>query len=215
MKVDNFLSGITLDTLNPSYEQCLDLLDLRIETFRGFAEIEEGRGFVQPKASFSTSKGQEMLRILLFRVIEEASESYDSVDLTHAKEEAIDAVNYLMSALLLDTAFFSREVLAADLLHVAEAVFGSRGHVRVSTTIGQMSLGSLSYHIAGTLADTFRNRAWMEQSQAPYFEGAITAREVFRKVLVILLQVFESWEEFYKFFTAKDMVLQFRLSTKY
>jgi hypothetical protein len=120
-----------------------------------------------------------------------------------------------MSALLLDTTFFSREIIAQDLAEVGLAVFGTRGQPRPTQPINQLSLGSISYHIAGTLADTFRNRAWMEQSQSPYFEGAVIAREVFRKVLVILLRVFESWQEFSSFFQAKDCVLQFRLSTRY
>lgn len=190
-------------------ETALKMVEARRKTFLGFAAREQERGLIEPSVSFSTSQGQEMLRIMLFRVLEEVSESFEAIDKQHRQEEAIDALNYLMSALMLDPGFIQDQYMANLLIQAAEK--SPMNSFVWSTGV----LGEVTYAIAGRLGDTLRNRAWMEHTQQLYFEGFNAVVEVFIEVAAWLLNTFESWDEFYRMYMAKDAVLQFRLETKY
>lgn len=210
-KVDDFFSKIGEIPFEDPFEW-IPLLEMRHQTFLGFANIEQAKGFVAPKASFSTSRGQEMLRILLFRVIEECVESFQSTERTHLLEEAIDALNYLLSAAMLDPRVFTPESLS-NLCHSSwnQVQLQMLWKSRLTTE----DLGLISISLSGDLTDSFRNRAWMNNSQAIQFEGNEIMAIALKAVMIKLFSLFTDWSEFYRFYIAKDMVLQFRLNTSY
>lgn len=219
MKVDDVF-GEVLEEGIPLYEtfgtqEIIKLLELRKATFTGFAALEKDQGFITPTVNFSTSKGQEMLRIMLFRVIEECVESFESVDPNHIKEEAIDAMNYLLSALMLDHTLFPAHRLADHMLLWSKEVYEPSNLYRLNQPLTEHDISAISICIGGKLADTFRNRAWMNRAQTTLFEGYYAFVEAAKLIMGKLFTTFSSWEEFYTFFVAKDKVLQFRLKSRY
>lgn len=192
-----------------NYDTWFHFLEMRHATFRGFAELEKREGFVRPTIPISTAAGQEVLRILFFRVLEELSESFLSNDEAHRKEELIDATNYLLSTALLDGDLIRIEQFAMKL-----AVQGEKTRY-TSAVMGIEELGQITVMVGGHLADTFRNRAWMRGAQDLYFSGvAVYYREVLN-IMDLILGGFASFQEFAAYYIAKDHVLQFRLKSGY
>ena len=189
----------------------LDLLERRRRTFTGFAEIEKNQGFIQPTISLSTARGQDTERLLAFRVIEEAQESISAISTEHRSEEAIDAINYLVSLLLLDANVTPPDE-AVNCVFKGITEYFSFPHSRKLELI---DLGSLSQWLAGDLAEVLRNRTWMHNAQDIYFSHANVIYEVIQQCLYILLAPFPDWDTFWKYYVAKDLVLQFRLDTGY
>lgn len=204
-----------------------ELIVRRRDTYTGFAEIETSRGVLQPSVSLNTSRGQEMLRVLFFRVIEEAVESYMADDPMHVKEEAIDAINYLWSTLIIDPARFSIDSAAqiiydvfargVEVTHVTSLQpFGAGGYsVYHNYTLDHEDLGQIAIWVAGDVGDLMRNRAWMTNSQDIYFQGTEQLKIAVQRVTARLSEVFSNWDEFYRYYVAKDEVLKFRLRTHY
>lgn len=193
-------------------EVWMNLIHLRSETFDGFARIEESKGLLRRTVNVNTSHGQDLLRILWFRVLEECAESYLAVDIAHQKEEAIDAMNYLMSTALIDQSLMKPEALGALLAFAAREVFTSDhrpGCMRL------VDLGAITKMVCGDLADTFRNRAWTNEAQDIYFAGLTTLINVIKEVAEILFSQFDSFSDFWQYYVAKDNVLKFRLATNY
>jgi hypothetical protein len=190
------------------------LLSRREATFRGFAELEENNGLIKPKVNINTAKGQELHRLMLFRVLEELSESYESIDPMHRREEAIDAFNYLLSFMMLDPLAFSRTDLVANLNSLSYRVF-DQDPLLLDQPLTLPILGQLTYSIAGRVPDFFRNRAWMNNPQHPYFEGHALVLAIFAETSCAIFSIFPDWDTFYRLFVAKDEVLQFRLRTRY
>jgi len=212
MKVDDYLEGIYVPFL--SIETVNELLVKRNLTFLAFASIENQKGFVKPTVSFSSSQGQEMLRIMLFRTLEEVVEASEAKANNHVLEELIDALNYLMSALMLDQEYFTIErmtELTYDILNNQRWIT----FVPEDIVVSDHSILYILHLIMGRMAETFRNRAWMNQTQQTFFHGYEEAGQVYQRILHTFLVHFDSWETFYKFFVAKDNVLQFRLNSKY
>lgn len=218
--VDHYFKDVLPNTqpvfdLLTSRQMTTTMIELRDATFTGFAALEVEKGFVKPSVNFSTSHGQEMFKIMLFRVIEECAESIQGNDETHRKEEAIDALNYLLSAIMLDRDLFPVDTIAGYLFEAAYKTFVSYPHFMLNRPLEISDLGLISYKIGAELADTFRNRAWMSNPQAIYFEGMDTVEKTFNLICVRLMQCFSTWQEFQMYYLAKDAVLQFRLKTKY
>lgn len=185
------------------------LWELRSTTWKGFAEIEAKNGIVKPKVSLNTSYGQEVTRVILFRILEEASESILAEDIKHKKEELIDALNYLMSVFLLDKDCPSGRVLAELFTMISE------DRVKWGSTFTTEQLGTCTLLLTGILPDKFRNRAWMNQAQDFYFSGRDVLTSTLLESASLMLSAFDDHMDFMKYFVAKDRVLQFRLQSKY
>ena len=212
MKVDDYLQEIP--EVRFSLDEVRAIVKLRDKTFRAFASIEKNNGFIRPSVSFSTSQGQEMLRIMLFRVLEEVIESSESKARLHIQEELIDALNYFMSALMIDHHYFTIDQVSALTFTTImnHSTWLEPGTIEPPT---YYNIYRVSYLICGRMAETFRNRAWMNQTQQSFFHGYLNAAECYTEFLSFILDYFSSWEEFHRLFVAKDMVLQFRLESKY
>ncbi len=184
-----------------------NILDRREKTFLGFLEVEKEKGFLKP-SSIHLPQTQDMVRILLFRTLEEFSEAIMAEDMKHHKEEIIDALNFLYSIYFLDTSYLERESVMGMLLDFSREKFFMWDKLDI------MDLGNLTYY-CGQFGDYLRNRSWMNQPQDLYFNGSAELLMLFRKITVIAFSAFESFDDFYRYYVAKDEVLQFRIRSKY
>jgi len=200
------------ETVTSSEQVWYDMIVRRWNTFSEFASIESRNGYLQPTIRFATAKGQELVRMIMFRVLEEFAESILAKEEAHWKEELIDGLNYLMVIPLLDADICSMKDLA-KICH-DQTPQRSAGLYYNSQWTASV-LGHVTTMLAGELADTFRNRAWMNQAQDIYFSGAEVLLDKFATVLYLVVHSFESFDEFWRYFIAKDEVLQFRLRSKY
>lgn len=207
MNIEDVIEAVAVAPLALGTVQAM--MEMRRKTFLGFARIEEVQGFVKPSVSFSTSHGQEMLRILLFRCIEELGEADMSVDEKHYKEELIDSVNYLLSAVMLDPTIFTPSEVAAFVYEAA------RTGMFEGQRISEGNFWAMTRILSGKIGDSLRNRAWMSSPQDSYFAGRGEIVDALMFVLGHIFWAFRGWEEFYSYFIAKDVVLQFRLKSAY
>lgn len=182
-----------------------ELMNRRFTTFQGFAEIESSKGFVQPKVNLSTTRGQETIRLLSFRVLEELGEAHLSVDPDHYYEELIDAFNYLVSLTFLEGK------IQPELLVQLEASTKAIG--KHQSRMNFALIGYCTVELGGKLGDFLRNRPWMNQPQNTYFDGDLV--KLIKTTLDSILSLFPDQVTFYRYFCAKDSVLQFRLRSKY
>ena len=184
-----------------------DIFQRREDTFLGFLKVEAEKGFLKP-SSIHLSQTQDMVRILLFRTLEEFSEALDADDIKHHQEEIIDALNFLYSIYFLDTSYLNGDDIIRELMSYipASAFYGD------ILTIND--LGQLTYY-CGEFGDYLRNRSWMNQPQDLYFNGSVELLKLFRKVTTIAFRAFKNFDEFYRFYVAKDEVLKFRIRSKY
>ncbi len=201
----------------PTQEIWIDLLRRRLITFKGFAAIEERRsGFLSPTVRVSSVKGQEAIRLLAFRFFEELGEAHDSKDPDHFYEELIDALNYFLSIFLLEE--------KPDIPALAEQIMSAEIHfLKIPTKIGKIegtTFRNISAEIIGRmvlrfsiLGDFLRNRAWMNHSQSTYFDGDLW--ELLQYCFIGVLERFPDFPTFWKYYVAKDNVLQFRLRSQY
>lgn len=185
------------------------LLDLRAITYKGFASIEAEKGLLKPVGSLNSAMGQEMARMLLFRILEEMGESHDSIDPDHIKEEAIDAVNYLLSLHAIDPDVVSRERLIPALMSAADDV--DRGwHFSLSATdIGETTIDF------SRIGDLLRNRAWMNNAQDTYFSGPYQLIRTIQVTMSKLIHTCADFDDFVRFYVTKNDVLMFRLRSNY
>lgn len=183
------------------------LIEFRRQTWTGFASIEAERGFVKPKVSPATSQGQEIIRILCFRVLEELAEAFTSEDRDHYMEELIDAFNYLLSIFLLSGK--QSPDLPEYLYSVSAGALGSRRGKKIQQT----DLGYVTVILGAELGDLLRNRAWMNNSQNTYFDGDLF--KILEPIFILIWSFFDDYVSFWQYFVAKDSVLQFRLKSKY
>ena len=180
-------------------------MNLRFETFKGFATIEAEKGFVRPIVNLSSTHGQETLRLLAFRVIEELGEAHLSQDPDHYYEELIDALNYLLSLTLLEGKI--QPELLTQLEASTKAIGKHTGRMNFAT------VGYCSVELGGKMGDFLRNRPWMNQAQSTYFDGDLV--KLIKTTLDTILSLFPDSATFYRYFVAKDSVLQFRLKSRY
>lgn len=200
-----------------SEQAIYEMLLKRQEAFRGFASIEKSRGFIQPMASVNTSDGQEILRLLMFRVIEECTESYAAIEPAHIKEEAIDAINYLWAIPVLDPSHWRLNEVAKSLhqLFLSPAQTTRLTWPPVTSMLTFYDIANVSIWLAGDVGDVLRNRSWMQNPQDVFFAGKSGLDLSIMRVTYTLFRLFENWDEFSRYYDAKHEVLMFRLRSKY
>lgn len=185
------------------------LLAMRQQSYTGFARLEEEQGFLSPQTSLATRKGQEMVRILLLRGIEEFLEAIHSDCREHRLEELIDAINYWWSLAIIDSTV-DRTPLAIQL---------QRGLTedRHTQPEGWELMNDLQNLLISMhpLFEKLRNRAWQNTAQSTYFDGVPELASFLRFTAAVVVSYFEDWREFYRYYVAKDRVLRFRLRSKY
>lgn len=214
MNINHFLPRFSDEpfVLTPAF--AAELLARRQSTFRAFAELEAKKGIGSTTVSLNTARGQDILRLILFRVIEETVESFSANEAPHIKEEAIDAINYLWSLLILDPEKISDErarIVIFDSLLAAENI-GVYGSI---SRFFRDDIATITIQLAGDLCDLLRNRSWMNHAQDPYFVGTDRLIRAIKEVTVTLLKVFDSFDDFARYYLAKDEVLKFRIRSHY
>lgn len=198
---------ITPTPMKNSPEEWERMIFMRQTTFIGFAEIEKEKGFIEPKISLSTSKGQEILRLLAFRTLEELSEAYESVDPDHYYEELIDAFNYLLSMFIITGKHDPN--LPHNLERLSSVSLPNESNQRL--TLSQ--IGRCTLIFGDKLGNLLRNRAWMNNAQNTYFDGDLW--QIVSVIFSMILSQFKDFHHFWCYYIAKDSVLQFRLRSKY
>ena len=184
-------------------------IEARDATFKGFAQREASQGFINPAVSVKTTHGQEMVRILAMRVLEELAEAHQSADDDHFFEELIDAFNYLLSLHM----FVKPEALEIYLAHISKTSLGFKWKGETRPTLKYYDLGECVIALGNNLGDELRNRAWMLNTQNSYFDGDM--EKILLPVYSLILGFFKDFQHFATFFMAKDAVLQFRLRSSY
>lgn len=204
------------DAPSPSLSVFADMVRMRYATFKGFCDLEKDKGFLHIGTPLETSKGQEMLRILLFRTIEEYAEALESSSADHRKEELIDCFNYLLGARMIevdspDHPLLQDEGISSVLYNAWITAKEGNGFSYPPSTL---MLGQISQCL-GQVGDMLRNRSWMNHAQDMYFTGRPSLDTAVAIVSIAIFASFKNFEEFWRFFVAKDNVLLFRLRTKY
>jgi len=193
----------------------MDLLLKRKEIYIGFAKVEARNGL--PKrdwVSLSTKEGQDLARSLWARTFEEVLESCSSTDEDHIKEELIDAVNFLLSLWTLDLITHDDYWRSTKSLRLANLVDSA------SFSVGWGSpriedFNSWLYEQVGPWFESLRNRSWQHSIQSHYYDGFQQLSDMVMEFMKIIFRYFEDYEDFMKFYIAKERVLIFRLETAY
>lgn len=181
------------------------MLEMRDITSHGFYELERVKGHFPQEVSLALPDTQDYVRLLGFRFLEEIAESMDSHDEDHKSEELIDALNYLLNIGLIDQTYIFKPELV-------EIMFRS---VYFGRHVLRDNVDEILISIAGRLADTLRNRSWMNNAQDVMWSGKSVFLEAFEACWMLITSEFDTWAEFWAYYYAKDRVLQFRLETKY
>lgn len=182
------------------------LLEMRRQTFMGFAAVEAmHQGVVKPKVSFASVQGQEAIRMLCFRTLEELGEAYLSKDKDHYYEELIDAFNYLLSLFFLEG--HQPRGLEGELHNLSRQLCSEPDRMTLEW------LGEVTVDLGGEMGDYLRNRPWMKNAQSTYFDGDLIG--LLSKTLQDIMFLFPSFDLFYRYYVAKDSTLQFRLRSNY
>lgn len=202
----------------------------RRKTLQGFMNLEAQKGIAKYGMSISSSAGQDVARLFMFRTLEELVESYDSDETDHRLEELIDALNYLWSIALFDTSLIKTEDFGDVLYNICarfwnyqadEVLFtdpGPGGRTPEQHALFRYTPQEIILHATltlGMVTTTFRNRSWMNNAQDVYFTGRQSLIEAVKTITLMTLGQFESFDQFARFWIAKDNVLQFRLRTAY
>lgn len=189
-----------------------EMMEMRRKTFTAYLEIESSKGFIKA-AHLRTSQGQEILRLLGFRILEELCESAMAEADAHRKEELIDAFNYLYSITFIDEEIpgVGWEI---DIFTESLILLEAQNHWNCTTPL-EVEMGKITMSLCGSLADTLRNRAWMNHPQDLYWSGLPELERFFRDLTEIILCRFSSFNEFWSYFVAKNGVLRFRLESNY
>jgi hypothetical protein len=196
-----------------------ELFVARREIYQGFAELEKDYGFLQPVTSYATSKGQEMVRMIILRGLEELQEALEAEDPAHVKEEIIDALNYFWVLGILDPFLDLRGLCDEfatrfDLIDESPPAGGLDGTKGDSRTLNGDAI-AFAMRAASPLLESLRNRPWQQHSQSLYFDGFPALCAFLLDITDYLLQFFESWGEFWRYYYAKSEVLRFRLRSNY
>lgn len=195
-----------------------DLLELRLKTFHGFCDVEMTNGGLDPSISVSTPRGQEQVRILFARTMEELMEAFDAIDPIHFQEELIDAVNFGTAMIFLNLNQQSDGVLQSLAAQLDIILMGmAEGHEPVDQY--DRYFRHQTYFDIGAsfskMLESLRNRAWQNNSQHQYFQGHKAMVDTIITLWLEVIKYFPSHRDFILMYLAKDQVLQFRLKTKY
>lgn len=188
-----------------------DLMLHRSNTAWGFYELEKGHGALVVGVPLSDSAAQDSLRLLLYRTMEEVMESVDADSIDHAREEAIDAINYLLGMVVVEKRWENlpvqnQNVLVAALTNMSPNFVGIR--------LDEDDVARINRAIFSRFSPFLRNRAWTAQTQHFFFDYGEFYQMVV-EVVGVLMETFESMHQFWQYFLAKDAVLQFRLRSQY
>lgn len=194
----------------------------REQTFTGFCQIEQNQGGLNPSENLSGTRGQECIRIIFARVLEELTEAADANDPQHFMEELIDVVNYATSMIFFK--YSGRQEVIEEVIAGIDHLFSEK---KISGCLSPTHFSGIHQHPVYTrtipsiclafseLLAKLRNRSWQNGSQHPCFMGQM---ELVNAVLTVWSEVFEYFPNrmsFLELFLAKDMVLQFRLQSNY
>ena len=180
-------------------------LERREVRFAAYLNVEGRRGFLKVPTSLTTSEGQEMVRILFARAIEELLEAREAQTPSHRREELIDSLNYFLSISLLEGSIFPG---------VTEALWRGWAFNAVEPTLNQPPFDQFLSHVLSDIfpfLDKLRNRAWQRNAQSLYFDGWSNLLAFYAGLSDGLKPFFGTWTSFAKFYIAKDEVLKFRL----
>jgi len=192
-----------------------EMLDLRRQDFQGFAEIETQNGFLTPEMNLASSQGQEAVRVLILRGIEEWLEAIHSIEEEHKLEELIDAWNYFLSLAVIDPS--SPTFVAGLAWELAGFLEHGPKWGPPPVTVPGLQGRMLQFLVFGAhpVLEKLRNRAWQNSPQSVYFDGWTAVAVFLRSLFTILLSEFGSWELFARYYWTKHLVLQFRLKSRY
>jgi len=205
-------------------EYVTSLLRRREEVYHSFLMVEKSRGFLSPVMSLSHSTGQEGVRILIMRMLEELLEARHAHVTMHAWEELIDAVNYLWS---IPIGFVQIDQSAASdfIIQGLREAFPDppprKAEIEEVLRIARDQPQSLHLsleHVGDVLhefLETLRNRAWQNSPQSLYFDGLPQVFKMLCELSRHLAQQFPSSGVFFCLFEAKELVLRFRISSQY
>lgn len=202
-----------MEELGPAPELSLsslaELVNRRRDTFMGFMEREHDKGISFVPFDLRTTKGQDVARLMYWRCLEEYAEAVSAKTQEHRLEEIIDSVNYAMGIWACHD--FPTARYLGDLHNSLTSVYKNQ---RVRCIPTRHRLGELVYVFAN-VTEVFRNRSWMENAQDSYFVGHSQYIRSLEQAISNMAEYFLDWDEFWKYFMAKDMVLQFRLRSNY
>lgn len=187
------------------------LLRRRRDRFLSYCETEKHRGGLDPDLLLTSPQGQENIRILFARCIEEILEAINSEEVDHYKEELIDALNFGTSLLFLLPENRTDQAIS----HFSESLAHLPENVNHSESWWPERLLLIAAQSFNGLLETLRNRPWQNRTQQPYFTGAKELESSVTNLWFALAGQFEDWTEFCTFYLAKDEVLSFRIKTKY
>lgn len=199
----------------PGVEAWRAILALRASTYRGFAKVEEIHGIVHLNIRLDTAPGQDVLRTMVMRGLEEMLESADSVDPDHRLEELIDALNFFLNLGVMDQTI-DREKLVND-LGAQYYGFGT-ADPHSPSFVWTLDINTAILTIltsAAPMLARLRNRSWQNSPQSTFFDGWPETCRFLSTCCFQILLLFPSWESFVRYFLAKDRVLQFRIQSRY
>lgn len=189
--------------LQPTIGAWVEILHRRRKIYQGFLEVEAKKGYLRI-APLDSAAGQENVRILLMRTLEELLESHHASASPHVLEELVDALNFFLG------------------IHVGvpEPAYAATAGVLQQAWIARFDSTSLSFLNSVVLAfhpllESLRNRSWQNQVQHSYFMGSPALFELTETLTAQLFGRFSSWEQFIDYYLRKEAVLQFRLETQY
>ena len=210
---------------SPTLEAVRLLLELRLKTFIGFAELEAEQGVITTELVASDKLGQDQIRLLWSRTVEELLEADEAKDWTHVQEEIIDAVNYFWAIIVAESTghFQSAPVIESFVmgwLHIASTVNPFSKALSFGEPEGtkdwSFELAVPFMRASNDLLSKLRNRSWQRQAQSVYFDGMPQLEHVMFELGCLVAGAFDSeWDEFVALYISKDNVLQHRLETKY
>lgn len=228
------LLGEGLAELSP--EAIKNLLIRRRSVYAGFAKIEEMHSNSQRVwVNLNGKQGQDYARALWARGIEEVLEATESKSRAHSLEELIDALNFILSIVIMSPEIFVR-IQEEPFKIIGEMSLVERLHFWLSTRPYKEALYKGSSEELGKFFKprvddagfirwleefstkwlaTLRNRSWQHSVQSAYFDGTNELLDLAGFFLLFVLQFFRDWEEFACYYIAKETVLTFRLETNY
>lgn len=195
-----------------------DLLQLRGDLFGAFCQRETHNGGIDPSHSLSIPKGQENVRVLFARTVEELLEARDSTERDHFLEELIDAINFGTAIVFLN---HGSGVLLDQLADELQGLLEMKHYPVPVPASGPIDLRVFDIRIIrilqafSPLLEKLRNRAWQNGAQHPYFLGSRQIQIAIRALWAEVMACFDSPEDFIRMYLAKADVLKFRLETKY
>lgn len=205
------VSNIPKDLRNPDTYSFAKLLAMRMVTYQAFAGIEAQKSFLKPELSLAQAVGQDAIRVLFQRFLEEMTESRDAKTYPHQAEEGIDAINFLWSMLIIDPQAPIGEIFLEDLVRAWEN--SESGHYQ-GCSFSVEDLGIVVADFYPTF-NKLRNRSWMSNPQSLYFDGWGELSQSVEFASQVIFGLYEDWDQFLQYYLAKDEVLHFRLESKY